>query len=166
MFFAANKPLQIKEAFRLIILNTRSQSNTPECGDTTGSLPPCGSVASAYVPMQRSGTVQYDRADALANGTLFPNLNLPFHLKTNASKVPDSPLAALESLDFVVWEMALYLDTHPDDQEAFDLFKQYLQMHKQAKESYENTHGPLSRATAANGNKDAWLSDKWPWNYE
>ena len=37
----------------------------------------------------------------------------------------------------MVLELGTYLDTHPDDMEAFDLFKQYAAMEKAAKETYE-----------------------------
>ena len=68
---------------------------------------------------------KYSQNDALSNGTLFPGLNLPFHLKVEGSTLSSTPLVELQALEFVVLELGTYLDTHPDDMEAFELFKQY-----------------------------------------
>ena len=68
--------------------------------------------------------------DALSNGTLFPGLNLPFHLKVEGSTLPSNPLVELQALEFVVLELGIYLDTHPEDMEAFQLFQQYAAMEK------------------------------------
>ena len=46
----------------------------------------------------------------------------------------------------MVLELGTYLDTHPDDMEAFDLFKQYAAMEKAAKETYEAKFGPLMKS--------------------
>ena len=64
-------------------------------------------------------------------------------------------------------ELALYLDTHPDDKEAFDLFKQYTAMKKAAQDSYESSRGrAIMRSSAANADTYTWLQGPWPWNYE
>ncbi|MFR6186820.1 MAG: spore coat protein CotJB [Lawsonibacter sp.] len=48
-------------------------------------------------------------------------------------------------------ELGIYLDTHPDDMEAFQLFQQYAAMEKSAKAAYESGFGPLMKSTAATG---------------
>ena len=70
------------------------------------------------------------------------------------------------ALGFCAYDMLLYLDTHPDDMEAFDLFKQYAAMEKAAKETYEAKFGPLMKSSAASGASYRWLQDPWPWNYQ
>ena len=94
------------------------------CPDYYGTLPSCTNLAFPYVPMQQQNPKRYDQTDALSNGTLFPGLNLPLHLKTKGSTLPSSdPLTELQALEFVVLELGLYLDTHQDDEEAFSLFR-------------------------------------------
>ena len=56
--------------------------------------------------------------------------------------------------------------THPDDAEAFALFKQFTAMEKSAKEAWEKANGPIKRSAAAQGERWDWLKDPWPWNYE
>ena len=62
--------------------------------------------------------------------------------------------------------MILYLDTHPEDMEAFQLFQQYAAMEKSAKAAYEKRFGPLMKSTAATEDTYRWLQDPWPWNYQ
>lgn len=108
-------------------LNTETGSScrSPAARTPTAQCRPCAGLAVPYVPFQQNGSKKYSQSEALSNGTLFPGLNLPFHLKTEGSALPSNPLVELQALEFVVLELGTYLDTHPDDMEAFDLFKQY-----------------------------------------
>lgn len=137
------------------------------CPDHFGTLPSCANLAVPFVPMQQRNANRYEQTEALSNGTLFPGLNLPFHLKIQGSSLPDSnPLTELQALEFVVLELGLYLDTHPDDTEAFELFRQYVAMEKTAKAAYEAKFGPLHLSSAASGDSYRWLEGPWPWNFE
>ena len=140
-------------------------TNPRPCGDACGTMPACAPLAVPYVPFQQQNSQKYGQADALANGTLFPGLNLPFRLAVEGSSLPATPLAELQALEFVVLELGIYLDTHKDDAEAFSMFKQFSAMEKAAKAAYESKYGPITKETAATGDSYQWLSDPWPWNY-
>ena len=76
-------------------------------------------------------------------------------------------LAELQALEFVLVELGLYLDTHQGDAEAFELYKQYAAMEKEAREKYEAMNGPVTQMATANAKTwAAWLSEPWPWNYQ
>ena len=96
----------------------------PVCADTSGTLPHCAPLAVPYVPFQQTSPKRYSQNDALNNGTLFPGLNLPFHMKKDAANVVTGPLGELQALEFVLLELGLYLDTHKDDDDTFALFQQ------------------------------------------
>ena len=64
------------------------------CPDGSGTLPECAPLAVPYVPFQQTGSKRYTQQEALNNGTLFPGLNLPFHLKPEAANVVNGSLAA------------------------------------------------------------------------
>ena len=138
----------------------------PSCPDHYGTLPSCAGLAVPYVPFQQNNPKMYSQTEALSNGTLFPGLNLPFHLKIEGSSLPSNPLVELQALEFVVLELGTYLDTHPDDTEAFELFKQFSAMEHAARANYESKFGPLTKDAAACGNSYQWLKDPWPWNYQ
>ena len=143
-----------------------TQTGAAGCPESSGTLPSCAGLAVPYVPFQQNNPQRYSQSEALSNGTLFPGLNLPFRLNIEGSTVPNTPLAELQALEFVVMELGIYLDTHQDDAEAFRLFKQYAAMEKAAKAAYESKFGPMTKSAAATGDSYQWLSEPWPWNYE
>ena len=49
-----------------------------KCNFKQGSLPECAPLALAQTPMQCASEPAYDKRMALARGTLFPGLDLPF----------------------------------------------------------------------------------------
>lgn len=135
------------------------------CSDNCGTLPSCAPLAVPYVPFQQEGSQKYSQNEALANGTLFPGLNLPFHIKVNASSIANSAAAELQALDFVITELGLYLDTHQNDAEAFALFQQYAKLAKEGRKRYEAMYGPVFQINAAQDATYTWLNDPWPWEF-
>ena len=138
--------------------------NNDTCAEYQGRLPECGNLVFPYVPLQRDNPSTYEANEALNTGTLFPSLNLPFHLKVNASNVVKGPLNELQALEFVIQELGLYLDTHPNDKEAFALYQKYVGLEKTARKNFVASNGPLFQTDAAKNDKYNWLQDPWPWN--
>ena len=136
------------------------------CGDACGVLPSCAPLAVPYVPFQQTGAKRYDQMEALSSGTLYPGLDLPFRAKKPAAAVAESPLTQLQALEFVVQELALYLDTHPSDGEAFALFQKYTAMEQEARAAYAADNGPMMRSETAACKTYTWPKDPWPWNVE
>lgn len=87
-------------------------------------------------------------------------------MKAEAAGLPDNHSTQLQALLFVVTELGLYLDTHQDDAEAFQLFKQYTTMAREAKQRYEEMHGPLTQMSAGQDAAYRWLDDPWPWEFK
>lgn len=142
-----------------------SEVTQPACGDNCGTLPCCAPLAVPYVPFQQKNPKMYSQSAALDNGTLFPGLNLPFHIKAEAVSVENSPLAELQALEFVLGELGLYLDTHKDDAEAFALFQKYAALEKEGRRRYESMYGPVTQASTACFDSYVWFQDPWPWEY-
>ena len=147
-------------------MNSNNGGTASNCPDRCGTMPACAPLAVPYVPFQQDAPQKYSQSDALSNGTLFPGLNLPFHLKVDGSTLPATPLAELQALAFVVLELGIYLDTHPEDEEAFQLYRQYVAMERSAKAAYEDANGPLMKDSTANYESYRWLRDPWPWNLQ
>lgn len=142
-----------------------NESNLRPCDDACGTLPSCAPLAVPFVPFQQEDPKRYNQIDALANGTLFPSLNLPFHLKTNPSSLSESAILELQALHFVLTELGLYLDTHKNDTEAFRLFQQYSSLAKEGRRRYEASYGPLTQIATAKQDCYNWLNSPWPWEY-
>ena len=70
-------------------------------------------------------------------------------------------LQKIREYNFAVIELALYLDTHPEDQKALCLHKEYSKKLKDLKDKYQKVYGPLTIYYPCN--KWRWLEEPWPW---
>lgn len=129
-----------------------------------GTLPSSAPLANPYVPFQSENPPQYDARRGLIRGTIFPGLDLPFRGMVNQKEKPDTLLSQLQTLDFAVTELALYLDTHREDQEALELYRAYQEMYGKLQKRYEALCGPISHMHPGEGSY-RWLDDPWPWEY-
>lgn len=136
------------------------------CGYKCGYLPNCAPLAASFVPKQQSAEPRYESAEGLARGTLFPGLDLPFMNMVNTPEGLDTPLRELMAIDFVCHEMALYLDTHSGDEEAFAAYKEFLQLAKEARKRYTARYGPLTHKDMLYSESFNWLCSPWPWEYK
>lgn len=147
-----------------LILENKPNQNA--CGGGNGCLPgACAPLAFPYVPMQENNPARYDQKQALASGTLFPGLNLPFHKSVNGNlSNANTALGELMALDFAIDELGLYLTTHPQDQEVLDLYWTYIRMGKEGREKYQKMYGPLMQTDITEDEGYAWLKNPWPWD--
>ncbi len=70
-------------------------------------------------------------------------------------------LLRLSSAQFGMWEMRVYLDTHPGNKEAAALYEKYQAQYEKLKAEYEESFGAL---TLGDTNSDEWLKNPWPWD--
>jgi spore coat protein JB len=73
-------------------------------------------------------------------------------------------MQSMQETDFVLVELNLYLDTHPDDQAAIAQYNQYVQKSMSLKHQFQSLFGPLyhfgnSYSPAPFG----WKEAPWPW---
>ena len=66
---------------------------------------------------------------------------------------------------FAMFEAVLYLDTHPDDMEAFKMLKQFMRLSKEARRRYTEKYGPISRKDMLDDSSFTWTKKPWPWQY-
>ena len=131
----------------------------------TGHLPAEAPLANPYVPFQKENPPKYEARKALIRGTLFPGLDLPFLGMVNEKEKPVTPMTELQTLAFAVQELALYLDTHRDDREAFELYREYQKLYEHCLSEYTKNKGPMNHSRMGNGKNYEWLDDPWPWEY-
>ncbi|MFC4776356.1 spore coat protein CotJB [Paenibacillus sp. GCM10023252] len=73
-------------------------------------------------------------------------------------------LEELQSLDFVLVELTLYLDTHPNDLTALQQFNQLAQQRQGIAQQYELEYGPLLQYGRSYSRYPwAWSAGPWPW---
>ena len=66
----------------------------------------------------------------------------------------------IKALEFAITELALYLDTHKDDEKALCLHNRYCKECKELKDKYQKVYGPLTINYPCN--KWRWLEEPWP----
>ena len=136
------------------------------CGYKKGELPPCAPLAAGFVPFQQENPPKYSAADALSKGTLFPGLDLPFMNVANKSNpYAGTPMGEVMALDFACHELTLYLDTHKDDTDAFEMLKSLLTLSEKGRREFEARFGPLDIRDLERADKFTWLDSPWPWEY-
>jgi spore coat protein JB len=82
----------------------------------------------------------------------------------NKNEKPVTPLTELQVMAFAIQELALYLDTHRDDQEALEIYRAYQKAYHDAAMEYSRSCGPLTHKHPVEG-PYKWLDDPWPWEY-
>lgn len=75
--------------------------------------------------------------------------------------VREDMIMQIRALNFAIIELALYLNTHPNDQRALCLHREYCRRLKDLKDKYQRVYGPLTIYYPCN--KWRWLEDPWPW---
>ena len=68
--------------------------------------------------------------------------------------------------NFAAHDLLLYLDTHPKDKKAFELFVECVEKTKELIKEYESAYGPLSGFGTASQESFNWLDSPWPWEKE
>ena len=131
---------------------------------TEGRLPALAPLANPYVPFQLESPPQYEPRKALIRGTMFPGLDLPFMGMVNQQEQPVTPKTELQTLAFMINELALYLDTHPNDTEALEMYRKYQQIYHDGMMKF-NDEQPLRHGLPVQGERYRWLDDPWPWEY-
>lgn len=139
-------------------------------------------LAIATIPLQQADMkALHDKPEALDKGTIFPELCLPFFItETELKENNGNHICELKKKDegtkllidimetgFYLDDLALYLDNHPEDTEALNLYNQYDQEMKNLNNTFTKNYYPLSKGNipeAKNSTKQfAWTDGPAPW---
>lgn len=115
-------------------------------------------LAIASVPVQSWGEL-YSQDEALRTGTIFKELDKPFFaaeqitaplsfsgdlLKTPEEQKCDEKMLEIQKTSFVMDDLRLYLDTHPEDQDALVMLKEIMGRRKQQLSEFALRFYPLT----------------------
>lgn len=83
----------------------------------------------------------------------------------NSNMSQESLLKKIQEVEFAAYDVRLFLDTHPYDEQALDLFTQLSATAKSLVQDYENAYGPITAGASPNETPFAWVADDyaWPW---
>lgn len=100
-------------------------------------------------------------------GNSFNNEYVPYkNIKVKdikASSEEENLLLKIESLEFTLNDLALYLDLHPEDTLVFEAFKEAVEKYKDYLDRYERIYKPLNLDSVY---KDTYefYKNPWPWD--
>lgn len=72
-------------------------------------------------------------------------------------------IAAVAQSGFAISDITLYLDTHPQDQEALEYFHRMKHKYETACAEYESKVAPLRQLCGERQNGWQWADTPWPW---
>lgn len=75
-------------------------------------------------------------------------------------------LKRVQMLEFVLIDVNLFLNTHPDCEAALNFYGKYQALHKQAVDEYEKNFGPITAAGVNVEEGWSWINNPWPWEME
>lgn len=79
--------------------------------------------------------------------------------RTVDCELREEMIQQIRCYDFSITELALYLDTHPEDEKALCLHRKYCKQAKELKDKYQKVYGPLTIHYPCN--KWRWLEEPW-----
>lgn len=72
-------------------------------------------------------------------------------------------MTKIRSYQFAMWELHIFLDTHPGDCKAAQKLEEYRKIADDLTAKYEATYGPVN-VNSGNTSRWAWISNPWPWD--
>lgn len=126
----------------------------------------CDQAAYLYAPWHRWEAV-YDADSALMRGTAFPALSDAFAGASEARSDQNRRmlLREIQKLDFLALDIRMFINTHPDCEEAIVSYNDCLKKRRAANEKYLKLFGAPSAECGA-GRAGAIFPHPWPWEEE
>ena len=75
-------------------------------------------------------------------------------------------LRSLQQCDFMLYELQLYLDTHPNCKRAMEQYRKHLEMKQKAEKMYVGKYGPIRPSQSNTTERWNWVDAPWPWEKE
>lgn len=141
-------------------------------------------LARAHITIQQFRE-RWDPEKGLYRGTIFPELYRPYKVgneeegnekpwgkyksgkdrgNMSQSETRKEMLIEIMALEFTAVEFNLYLDTHPRDERALEVYNETVEELNELKKAYEEAYGPLTNfGTTTSEYPWRWVEEPWPW---
>ena len=78
----------------------------------------------------------------------------------------EKALRRVQQMGFMTDDIRLFLNTHPDCEEALRALKYYTTAEREAKDEYERRYGLLTLDGIEACDEYDWINHAWPWEVE
>ena len=75
-------------------------------------------------------------------------------------------LRKIMEYSFSALEWNLYLNTHPYDRKAINMFKRMSEKAQELKTEFAQRYGPLYASDVNSEEEWTWINDPWPWDFQ
>ena len=120
-------------------------------------------LAQLYINIQELTTLVPPET-ALARGSSFANLYIPYKFETNKILKGSTPrqniLALIDIYSFLVTDLNLFLDTHPNNERAKTLINTFKTELEKLKDYYNVNFSPITIDSISN---ESYITGPWPW---
>lgn len=72
----------------------------------------------------------------------------------------------INQFSFMLDDITLFLNTHPECSEAIESYNHYRQLRKDAIRDYTEMYGPITKYDVNATNYWSWVNNPWPWEGE
>ena len=69
----------------------------------------------------------------------------------------------IDQVSFSLYDTILFLDTHPEDQDAMNYYHELKKARKEAVSEYTHKYGPLQNDNVEPSCYWEWVKEPWPW---
>ena len=113
----------------------------------------------------------FNPVEGFAKGNMQANIYKPYKITNpsmpQAHNEREKLLLEVQKYSFAMWDLNLYLNTHPTDRNVMKLYDKYREAYKEASARYENKYGSLTVGeTNTSEGYWAWNKSPWPWEVE
>ena len=100
-------------------------------------------------------------------GNAFKDEYMPYKdykvAKININSEKEEMMINIGEYSFMMHDLNLYLDVHPNDREALKVFMEYRQKVNELITNYERKYGPITTSGIKNNVPFEWVTSNWPW---
>ena len=68
----------------------------------------------------------------------------------------------IHAVQFSIWELHIFLDTHPNDSAAYKKLEENLALAKKLTVQYEDAYGSMGEKSTCT-TRWSWIQEPWPW---
>ena len=126
------------------------------------------SIGTSYGPLNDNNLVLFNPYEGYLKGNAFKDEYRPYKnykvAKLNINSEKEEMMVNIGEYSFIMHDLNLYLDVHPNDTEALKKFSEYRNKVNDLITNYERKYGPLSvKGNVSTSTPFNWEASKWPW---
>lgn len=116
----------------------------------------------------KNNLILFNPYEGYLKGNIFKDEYKPYKnykvAKLNINNEKEEMLINIGECSFMMHDLNLYLDVHPDDIEALNKFSMYREKTNELITNYERKYGPICvKGDIPNKIPFAWQENNWPW---